>query len=251
MLKLYFKNFNFYFLHYNALSVKLIYFRVFKKLYTFRKGFFGKSSRSPIYLRRKSPKSLQKKCYLNSNISLNFMQMSLMVAVGFTSLTNKFYSFYKNAANVITIFSYSKLQLFSFSIADTLNYFLSFDTVNSFSYIGNLSINSTVMFLSSIFDLKIKYARAFKSEACLISYNASLSVYSIKLPSNVIKIFFSLSRALLINKITMIQISESYKKNAGYSNKNGFRPKVRGVAMNPVDHPHGGRTKSIKLPRTP
>ena len=24
----------------------------------------------------------------------------------------------------------------------------------------------------------------------------------------------------------------------------GFKPKVRGVARNPVDHPHGGRTKT-------
>lgn len=27
---------------------------------------------------------------------------------------------------------------------------------------------------------------------------------------------------------------------AGHSRKLGFRPKVRGVAMNPIDHPHGG-----------
>jgi large subunit ribosomal protein L2 len=26
---------------------------------------------------------------------------------------------------------------------------------------------------------------------------------------------------------------------------------VRGVAMNPVDHPHGGRTKAIRYQRTP
>jgi ribosomal protein L2 len=26
---------------------------------------------------------------------------------------------------------------------------------------------------------------------------------------------------------------------------------VRGVAMNPTDHPHGGRAKSIKYQRTP
>lgn len=31
----------------------------------------------------------------------------------------------------------------------------------------------------------------------------------------------------------------------------GFRPQVRGVAKNPNDHPHGGRTKSIKYARTP
>lgn len=31
---------------------------------------------------------------------------------------------------------------------------------------------------------------------------------------------------------------------AGYTRKLGWRPHVRGYAMNPVDHPHGGRTKS-------
>ena len=31
----------------------------------------------------------------------------------------------------------------------------------------------------------------------------------------------------------------------------GKKPKVRGVAKNPIDHPHGGRTKAIKYPRTP
>ena len=30
------------------------------------------------------------------------------------------------------------------------------------------------------------------------------------------------------------------RKNAGTSRLKGFRPKVRGVAMNPIDHPHGG-----------
>lgn len=38
---------------------------------------------------------------------------------------------------------------------------------------------------------------------------------------------------------------------AGWNIKKGFRPSVRGVAMNPVDHPHGGRTKSNSPERTP
>ena len=38
---------------------------------------------------------------------------------------------------------------------------------------------------------------------------------------------------------------------AGYYQKLGFKSVVRGVAMNPVDHPHGGRTKAIKYQRTP
>lgn len=38
---------------------------------------------------------------------------------------------------------------------------------------------------------------------------------------------------------------------AGRSRWLGKRPHVRGYAMNPVDHPHGGRTKGGKLLRTP
>jgi len=38
---------------------------------------------------------------------------------------------------------------------------------------------------------------------------------------------------------------------AGYRRLNGVRPTVRGVAMNPVDHPHGGRTKTNKPEVTP
>lgn len=31
----------------------------------------------------------------------------------------------------------------------------------------------------------------------------------------------------------------------------GRAPQVRGTVMNPNDHPHGGRTRAIKYPRTP
>lgn len=37
----------------------------------------------------------------------------------------------------------------------------------------------------------------------------------------------------------------------GFFSNRGKKSKVRGVAKNPVDHPHGGRTNSIKYPRTP
>ena len=41
---------------------------------------------------------------------------------------------------------------------------------------------------------------------------------------------------------------------AGRTRHRGFRPTVRGMAMNPVDHPHGGgegRSKSGSHPRSP
>jgi large subunit ribosomal protein L2 len=38
---------------------------------------------------------------------------------------------------------------------------------------------------------------------------------------------------------------------AGTLRRLGFRPVVRGEAMNPVDHPHGGRTRGGRIPVTP
>lgn len=40
-------------------------------------------------------------------------------------------------------------------------------------------------------------------------------------------------------------------KNAGFFYKRGFRPHVRGVAMNPIDHPHGGGEGKKSNPATP
>ena len=38
---------------------------------------------------------------------------------------------------------------------------------------------------------------------------------------------------------------------AGRNRRRGWRPKVRGEAMNPVDHPHGGRTRGGRPEMTP
>ena len=38
---------------------------------------------------------------------------------------------------------------------------------------------------------------------------------------------------------------------AGQNRRLGRRPSVRGIAMNPVDHPHGGRTNGGTPPQTP
>ena len=45
--------------------------------------------------------------------------------------------------------------------------------------------------------------------------------------------------------------SEIYIKKAGLIRHMGFRPTVRGIAKNPVDHPHGGRSNKGMHPTTP
>lgn len=73
----------------------------------------------------------------------------------------------------------------------------------------------------------------------------------VKLSSGIKKVFsaFALSSSGHAN----LYILKNRFKNtkSGDQRKKGFKPIVRGVAMNPVDHPHGGRTNSIRYPRTP
>jgi ribosomal protein L2 len=73
----------------------------------------------------------------------------------------------------------------------------------------------------------------------------------INLPSKFQKIFSLLTRVYKNIRYQYKLIRFLNIQKAGFLKYRGFRPSVRGVAMNPVDHPHGGRTKSIRNPRTP
>jgi len=63
----------------------------------------------------------------------------------------------------------------------------------------------------------------------------------LKLSSGVVRLFFSASMCTIGTPFLENFLSKRSKKNkAGTFRLKGFRPAVRGVAMNPIDHPHGG-----------
>ncbi len=63
----------------------------------------------------------------------------------------------------------------------------------------------------------------------------------IKLPSGEMRLFALDCRATVGTVSNQLQ-GMTNKGKAGTNRNRGRRPKVRGIAMNPVDHPHGGRT---------
>jgi large subunit ribosomal protein L2 len=88
------------------------------------------------------------------------------------------------------------------------------------------------------------------SKALLHKVDLKLNLTLIKLPSGVHKVFSNFSVGSLGYQ------PFSFKKvlnplNAGFYKKQGFKSLSRGIAKNPVDHPHGGRTKAIRYQRTP
>jgi len=91
-------------------------------------------------------------------------------------------------------------------------------------------------------------ARSAGSYVQLVGKNEGYAL--LKLQSGEIKMF------LLECMATVGVLSNSDNKNvkigkAGRNRWLGNRPKVRGCSMNPVDHPHGGRTRKGRNPKSP
>lgn len=97
----------------------------------------------------------------------------------------------------------------------------------------------------------VQYARGFGCSCSIIKLDTRTGLGLVKLPSGIKKVFsaFSLASAGPAN-LKLLKRDLCNTKSGFYRNC-GSKPKVRGVAKNPVDHPHGGRTKAIKYPRTP
>lgn len=100
-------------------------------------------------------------------------------------------------------------------------------------------LGATVCFLSLNAQNIAKYARA-AGTYCLLLIK-SKTFCKIRLPSNQLVTISSKCYA------TLGTVSNIYHRfisigKAGRNRLLGLRPKVRGIAMNPVDHPHGGRT---------
>lgn len=77
---------------------------------------------------------------------------------------------------------------------------------------------------------------------------------SIKLPSGEIRKFLSTCKCTM-DRMSNEVFSQVRLGKAGRMRHMGFRPTVRGKAMNPVDHPHGGgearNSIGMKYPKTP
>jgi hypothetical protein len=162
--------------------------------------------------------------------------------------------------------SYSSINNFNthFRIFKTKGNFDNFSMENSL-LVHNLNFSQfpilhysifRVAFMSLIRNLQvkpgdyIKFSRSLGSCSTLLRKNLELLSVIVKLPSGVKKIFSLFSLCQISTKsvdcATQFKVSS---KRENYLKK--LAPRSRGVAKNPIDHPHGGRTKSIKYPRTP
>lgn len=120
----------------------------------------------------------------------------------------------------------------------------------SFFTLALLPKNKPICLIEAAPVSSIIYTRSTGSSAYIIKMNSLTSTALVKLSSGVKKVFSTHSLASL-GKVNLPEKKSLFVNKAGYLKSFGKKSKVRGVAKNPVDHPHGGRTKAIKYQRTP
>merc|ERR1711913_91573 len=110
--------------------------------------------------------------------------------------------------------------------------------------IGNMPEGSVVCSLEEKTGDRGKIAKASGGYCTIVSHNLDTGRTRVELPSGIKKLYNSKNRAILglvagggrIDK-PMLKAGRAYHK---YRVKRNCWPKVRGVAKNPVEHPHGG-----------
>ena len=104
--------------------------------------------------------------------------------------------------------------------------------LTKYSIISNVYINS----------LK-KYALSNGTCCQILEFFNDFNLVKLILPSKQTKIISSLN-FVFVGKNSQEDYKYIVEGKAGFRLFKGKKPKVRGVARNPVDHPHGGRTKT-------
>jgi len=112
----------------------------------------------------------------------------------------------------------------------------------------NIPAGSLVHSLSSGPGKAVLFARSAGTYCQIIQKNPNFC--KIRLPSGLV---FSVSSESFstLGLVSNTQHNLTCTGKAGKNRLKGIRPTVRGIAMNPVDHPHGGRTNGGRPSVTP
>jgi large subunit ribosomal protein L2 len=222
----------------------------------------GRNDYGRVIIRTKGSTS-KKKNVFNLNTRYRFLGISFIANIIMVPFTRKMVSLLLNSSGSITyvptssnhnLFSLSKL----YRHADNVNKIrdelrvggvLSF-VEQGFFLISQLPRNKPVSILEVVPGRGSQYIRSVGMKGKIIRMEFKKNTALVILPSGVRKIFSVFG----LGSIGPVPLTDGkYCKNnkAGFYKNFGRKSIVRGVAMNPIDHPNGGRTKSLNYPRTP
>lgn len=237
----------------------------FKKLLFFKKWAAGRSAAAGrIVVYTKGPRGAKiREPYLNYNFrdsSLFFMgganYISYRKKIGTLLFTSSGTVCYVPLNLDYTFFTFLKLKsLLGRSLGVGTQDFLFY---KPFVYIKEVSYlllqqnkNTPISFLESSPLGGVKYTRSIGSKSIIKKMDTRTGLGLVLLSSGLKKVCSIFSLARSGRAIDFIPKKKLRNTKFGFYYRSGKKPKVRGIAMNPVDHPHGGRTNSIKYPRSP
>lgn len=118
------------------------------------------------------------------------------------------------------------------------------------SFYGFLSNFPTGINVFNVSSKNNKYCYAKSAGTFCTLLQKQKNQFLIRLPSGKIT-SLPINSSGTIGKVSNKLHQRIYIGKAGTNRLMGKRPSVRGIAMNPVDHPHGGRTNGGVHPKTP
>lgn len=229
---------------------ELLISRTHKKLTIKLKNKSGRSSNGNIIFRTRTSYLIKKKNF-QINYFLRYKRLGVIASFSFIPFKNRLLSL---------VFFYNGGV--SYFLSTDRHILFSFFTMKLIKKISKVSMKATHFMLFQIKKLSFvscleitpglgsQYIRSPGTKGKIISFDKPTHSCLIKLPSGLKKIFSYYSFAFL-DSISIPFHKRRYNGKAGFWRTFGRKSIVRGVAMNAVDHPHGGRTKSIKTPLTP
>lgn len=160
---------------------------------------------------------------------------SVFISLNYNLKENSF--FYTPATNKVTTGSLIICQEYATELR--LGYRLTLKSIPVGTFIHNIALS---------IKNKTQYIRSAGTYGQL--QQKTINNCKVKLPSGIIINLLPKSYAT-IGILTNLNNNKRILGKAGYNRLKGFRPSVRGIAMNPVDHPHGGRSNGGCHPMTP
>lgn len=234
----------------------------YTKLLFKKKWSAGRSRSGRITVFSKGPK--KKLCLPFTNYSYRSLALYFIAGINYTNTNAQLKSLLFNSTGSVsyipfslndTLFKLSRLPQINSAYSSNFREVLMFKPYIHISTKPFLLIqqskNTPISFLEIKPLVGITYVRSLGSKALLMKLDTRIGLGLVKLPSGVKKVFSAFSLATKGCANLPILKNKLFNTKSGSFRKKGLKSTVRGVAMNPIDHPHGGRTKAIKYPRTP
>jgi large subunit ribosomal protein L2 len=227
-----------------------IIFKKYRNLTVKKKNTSGRSNTGKIIFRTKTS-FLFKKKHVAINYSLQYRHLGTIASFTFIPYKNRLLSLVFFCNGMASYFLATNSQiLFSFFYVKLPKSLSKVHLPLTHCFLFQIKKLSFVSCLEKIPGKGAQLVRSTGTKAKLMALDDDTRSCTIKLPSGLKKIFSYYSFAFF-EQLAIPFHKRRKNGKAGFWRKFGKKSTVRGVAMNAVDHPHGGRTKSIKTPLTP